>query len=202
MATGIKVLDEKPFLVAVCTTRLLRDPRRAGRTLAPAGFLMWLAGVALLLLAFTAGRRFRAASRFAARLVEAVMAAVFYGRHGSPGRLPSSSGQLAGSLPLRLATSPPPPCAPAAGRDAATAPQLSTALTLARQPACTPVVALVLTLAGQLQTGFEERGCMQWQHELANYYTLDNNKHMIMEIINHVHYRTDGYRDELQINDD
>lgn len=43
---------------------------------AAAGFLLWVAGAALLLLAVTAGR-FPAASRLAARLVEALIAAFF-----------------------------------------------------------------------------------------------------------------------------
>ena len=43
---------------------------------AAAGFLMWVAGVALLLLALTAGR-FPAAARLAVLLVEAAVAAFF-----------------------------------------------------------------------------------------------------------------------------
>ncbi|CAL5049402.1 unnamed protein product [Urochloa decumbens] len=53
------------------------DPNTdASHGLAAAGFLMWLAGVALLLLAFTAGR-FPAAARLAAQLVEEAFQALF-----------------------------------------------------------------------------------------------------------------------------
>ncbi|CAL5054404.1 unnamed protein product [Urochloa decumbens] len=45
-------------------------------TLALAGFLLWMGGLALLLLSFTAAR-FPAASRLAAQLVEAAAAAIF-----------------------------------------------------------------------------------------------------------------------------
>ena len=48
----------------------------ANLALAAAGFVMWVAGVALLLLALTAGR-FPAAASLAAQLVEAAVQALF-----------------------------------------------------------------------------------------------------------------------------
>ncbi|CAN6193559.1 unnamed protein product [Urochloa humidicola] len=49
----------------------------ASHAFAAAGFLMWLAGVVLMLLAFTAGR-FPAAARLAAQLVEEAFQQVFF----------------------------------------------------------------------------------------------------------------------------
>ncbi|CAN6163079.1 unnamed protein product [Urochloa humidicola] len=54
------------------------DPKpEASLVVAAAGFLLWVAGAALLLLAVMADR-FPAASRLAARLVEALIAAFFF----------------------------------------------------------------------------------------------------------------------------